>query len=119
MFRISWRERVILTSYPRRDYPICQNSDGRGTGSLAECDPTRTNTHRSVGDSRRKVQARHLQIFRDWEDVGFAGGIACHQIGSSHWKRRFEGGPTIRMPAHLPQRRVKGTEGAVASDRSI
>jgi hypothetical protein len=48
-----------------------------GLGPVAECGPTHTNTHRSVGDSRRKVQAETLadfrqifgQIFRDWDDV--------------------------------------------------
>jgi hypothetical protein len=63
-----------------------------GLGPVAECGPTHTNTHRSVGDSRRKVQAETLadfkQIFRaDFSGLrrrGFTGGVACHQIGSSH-----------------------------------
>ena len=54
------------------DLPKIQLVDG--LGPLAECGPTHTNTHISVGDSRRKVQTETLadfsgeffeQIFRD------------------------------------------------------
>ena len=55
-----------------------------GLGPVAECGPTHTNTHRSVGDSRRKVQAETLADFSGLRRRGFAGGIACRQIGSSH-----------------------------------
>jgi hypothetical protein len=51
-----------------------------GLGALAECGPTHTNTHRSVGDSRRKVQAETFADFSGLRRRGFAGRIACHQI---------------------------------------
>ena len=34
-----------------------------GLGPVAECGPTHTNTHRFVGDSRRKVQTETLADF--------------------------------------------------------